>query len=87
MALHNYLTDYFEELSGGYNDYKNYRKKYRHSRQSYWILYYESPYWKVRNDQSLLNRAFLRAKDSFFMPEYIVRVLVVLPTCLMRSCK
>ena len=71
MALHNYLTDYFEELSGGYNDYKNYRKKYRHSRQSHWILYYESPYWKVRNDQSLLNRAFLRAKDSCFRPEYI----------------
>ena len=71
MVLHNYLTDYFEELSGGYNDYMNYRKKYRHSRQSHWILYYESPYWKVRNDQSLLNRAFLRAKDSCFRPEYI----------------
>ena len=69
--LHNYLTDYFQELTGGYNDYRNYRKQFRHSRQSNWILYYERPYWKVKNDRSSYNRPFLRAKDSSFRPEYI----------------
>ena len=71
VVLHNHLEDYFEELTGGYSDYKNFRKKYRHNKQSDWLLYYESPYWKVKNDRSSFNTPFLRAKDSSFRPEYI----------------
>ena len=69
--LHNYLSDYFEEMTDGYDDYKNYRKKFRHSRQTNWIMYYESPYWKVKNDRYSFYKPFLRAKDSSFRPEYI----------------
>ena len=71
MVLHNHLEDYFEELTGAYNDYQNFRKKYRHSRNSDWLLYYESPYWKVINDRSSFNTPFLRVKGSSFRPEYI----------------
>ena len=71
VVLQNHLEDYFQELTGGYNDYKNFRKKYRHSRNSDWILYYESPYWKIKNDRSSFNTPFLRAKDCSFIPEYI----------------
>ena len=71
VVLHNHLEDYFEELTGGYSDYKNYRKKYRHGRNSNWLLYYESPYWKVINDRSSVNTPFLRAKGSSLRPEYI----------------
>ena len=69
--LHNYTTDYFEEMTDGDDDYMNYRKKFRHSRQTNWIMYYESPYWKVKNDRYSFYKPFLRAKDSSFRPEYI----------------
>ena len=71
VVLHNHLGDYFEELTGGYNAYKNSRKIYRHSRNSEWLLYYERPYWKIRDCRSSFNRPILRAKDSSFRPEYI----------------
>ena len=71
VVLHNHLEDYFEESNGGYNDYKNLRKTYRHSRQSYWLLYYESPNWKIKNERSSFNTPFLRAKGSSLRPEYI----------------
>lgn len=73
-VLHNYTTDYFKESTGGYSDYKNFRKKYRHNRQTDWILYYESPYWMVKNDRYSYYKPFLRAKDSSFRPEYITAV-------------
>ena len=70
-VFYNHLNDYFEELTGGYNAYKNYRKKYRHSRNSDWLLYYENPYWKVKSDKSSSNTPFVRVKDSSLRPEYI----------------
>ena len=71
VVLHNHLGDYFEELTGGYNAYKNSRKIYRHSRNPEWLLYYERPYWKIKDGRSSFNTPFLRAKDSSFRPEYI----------------
>ena len=71
VVLHNHLEDYFEELTGGYNAYRNFRKIYRHSRNTDWLLYYERPYWKVKDGRSSFNRPILRAKDSSFRPEYI----------------
>lgn len=70
-VLHNYLTDYFEESTGPHNAHKNFRNTFRHSRQANWLLYYERPYWKVKNDKNVLYKPFLRVRDSSLRPEYI----------------
>ena len=70
-VLHNHLSDYFEEMVAGYNSYKNNRKIYRHSRITKLILFYQRPFWVVKQEGY---SPILRAKDSAFWPEYITSV-------------